>query len=564
MPEEKIHYVIKADKYRPIQDSRPQKLPFNSLFADIIINDSCDNKLMDTAKADIRIAKEIISPRPCDPVYERFTQLKRISGTVYRNGSDRSRDYLFYKQALFMSDFTDDYLKFAPFNSYYPNYQMMNFEQFRTYFTWRTKVRQGEVRQTDLSYVFLYLYELLNNVGTADGQDGLNKLLFIWNSYHKYSAKLDRYMADWLREYSILNQCEELFTELSEKEPLLRPYYPDTNAEASFEYYCAYSSYKIKQSVFYTPETEAMLSACFSHIMQRLESLLIKEGTNLNYLLSVKGSEQLWFPLHNAIFYMRPDFMPKSEKVIRLKSGYEYRFKNGRWTSKRLGGISGDGKQLLSYIFKRMEQLLRKAAKFKYKLNADDRYINKDALDKLLPGIGSAGLLREIDAAVKEFYINSKKTVITVDEDRLNRIRQNALITQKKLIVNPEEDSADESPNPAPKLSVPEIEIVADIPLADTKAEATVAASEPEDIWESLVSQLDELEAKALKLLLGGAAVKQIQDLARDSGLMLEVLIDGINQKAFDTIGDTILEFTDEIVIYEDYINQLRTAIERE
>jgi hypothetical protein len=112
----------------------------------------------------------------------------------------------------------------------------------------------------------------------------------------------------------------------------------------------------------------------------------------------------------------------KSEKVIRLKSGYEYRFKNGRWTSKRLGGISGDGKQLLSYIFKRMEQLLRKAAKFKYKLNADDRYINKDALDKLLPGIGSAGLLREIDAAVKEFYINSKKTVITVDEDRLNRI----------------------------------------------------------------------------------------------------------------------------------------------
>jgi hypothetical protein len=45
---------------------------------------------------------------------------------------------------------------------------------------------------------------------------------------------------------------------------------------------------------------------------------------------------------------------------------------------------------------------------------------------------------------------------------------------------------------------------------------------------------------------------------------MLEVLIDGINQKAFDTIGDTILEFTDEIVIYEDLYKQLRTAIERE
>jgi hypothetical protein len=43
---------------------------------------------------------------------------------------------------------------------------------------------------------------------------------------------------------------------------------------------------------------------------------------------------------------------------------------------------------------------------------------------------------------------------------------------------------------------VPEIEIVADIPLADTKAEATVAASEPEDIWESLLVSLMSLRQK--------------------------------------------------------------------
>jgi hypothetical protein len=45
---------------------------------------------------------------------------------------------------------------------------------------------------------------------------------------------------------------------------------------------------------------------------------------------------------------------------------------------------------------------------------------------------------------------------------------------------------------------------------------------------------------------------------------MLEVLLDGINQKAFDTIGDTLLEFTDEITLYDDYIEQLRVAAAHE
>jgi hypothetical protein len=564
MSEEKLYYVIKTEKERPVQINRPKTLPFNALFADIVIDDSLEDKIKAAARGFTRAARELLSPRPSDPVYERFTQLKRLAGEVYRKDSDRSRDYLFYKQATFMADFTDSFTKYTPFNTYYPNYQMMNYEQFRTYFSWRTKVRLGNVGQTDLSYVFLYIYELLNNIGVMDGEDGLVKLFSIWKAYRKYTTKLDRYMAGWIRDYIIINPCDISFNDLAKVEPLLGQYYPDNTNENSFDYYCGLSSYKIKQSIIYTPENEAMLTGCFNHIFKRLEGLLLKEGLSLNDLINEKGAEQPWFPLHNAIFYMRPDFFPKSEKVIRLNNGYEYCFKNGSWTSKYSGGIGTDGRQLIGYILKRMEQLLRKAAKFKYKLSADDKSINKEALDRLLPHMGSTGLLSEIDLAIKDFVIDSRKTVVTINEESLNKIRQNALITQEKLIVNLEESQKEEVP--PSNYPVREAEITAQLPSAAVGEQDTGLSpcEEPENVWEVLLSLLEPLERSTLKQILDGASLRQIQDFLRGNGVMLEVLLDGINQKAFDTIGDTLLEFTDEITLYDDYIEQLRVAAAHE
>lgn len=70
----------------------------------------------------------------------------------------------FYYQAKFMEDFTDDYEQAVPLSLYYPCYSLMSYDQLRTYFTWRTAVRAGEVTGTSLSYAFLYIYELLHNI----------------------------------------------------------------------------------------------------------------------------------------------------------------------------------------------------------------------------------------------------------------------------------------------------------------------------------------------------------------------------------------------------------------
>ena len=51
-----------------------------------------------------------------------------------------------------------------------------------------------------------------------------------------------------------------------------------------------------------------------------------------------------------------------------------------------------------------------------------------------------------------------------------------------------------------------------------------------------------------------------IRGFADAHGIMPEVLMDGINEKAMDAVGDSLTD--DEFVIYEDYIAEVREMVE--
>ena len=85
----------------------------------------------------------------------------------------------------------DDFEESEPFSCYYPNYQQMTYRQLRTYFTWRTKVRQGNIANTSLSYAFVYIYELINQIGVSSPEEGLERLLWFWQTFHNFDAALD-------------------------------------------------------------------------------------------------------------------------------------------------------------------------------------------------------------------------------------------------------------------------------------------------------------------------------------------------------------------------------------
>lgn len=136
---------------------------------------------------------------------ERYHEMRKISR--WQEGSPRGRwlsdAELFYRQARFMEDFEDDCPYHGDFTAYYPTYTSMSDRQLRGYFTWRAAVRRGDVQEAPLSFAYVYLYELINGIGTKDALDGFHKLEGFWQTYRAFAPSIDRYVRTWLRDYVV-------------------------------------------------------------------------------------------------------------------------------------------------------------------------------------------------------------------------------------------------------------------------------------------------------------------------------------------------------------------------
>ena len=459
---------------------------------------------------------------------------------------DENNSKVFYRQALFMENFEDDYEEQVPFSSYYPCYQKMGYEQLRTYFTWRTKVREGNVTLTCLSYAFLYIYELLNNIGVIDPQDGLDKLLSFWQDYRTYDTVIDRYMLQWIKDYHVYYPLKHSFQEFA-GDNNLKIYYPtvfgyESDQQDSFELFARISKYNIKKSVFYNEENCQMINNCFYFILNRLRNIFKENNKCFEDLVFFSiDMASLWVPFSRAIFYPA---LKQLNRPIAISDKEVYSCQYNQWLYKTVI-LSESGKQLIGYIMKEMEASLRKAVNFKYTITADLNMCDKE-VRKMLKSVGIS-LPKIIRESVSEFFALSKRKIVTVDIENINQIRQEAIITQEKLIVSDEEDI--------------EKIIILKGPTDILDKKEISAAQEEEidkpiisDVWVMFIENLTSIEFEAVKLILKG---QNIKEFAVKNRTMLEVLIDGINQKAMDYVSDTILEIDDDVSIYDEYKTKL-------
>lgn len=70
--------------------------------------------------------------------------------------------------------------------------------QLKFYFKWRTRIRAGDQIQTDLSYIFVHIYELLHLIGAKNVSDAGEQLEALWIGYRATFPKLDTYCGRWL------------------------------------------------------------------------------------------------------------------------------------------------------------------------------------------------------------------------------------------------------------------------------------------------------------------------------------------------------------------------------
>lgn len=476
----------------------------------------------------VPLAQNIVQ-RPPDPIRDRFYAMRRFA---YGSPFDRNNGALFYKQAKFMEFFMDDYKGYAPFSMYFPQYQRMSYEQLRTYFTWRTKLRAGEMTPTSLSYVFLYIYELLSGIGAKNPSDGLAKLMRLWDSYGRQEAALNQYLPAWLYDYHIYYILPHNFADFVEAHKL-RAYYPDlflfeTENDKELALWNGLSNYDITKSKFYEAGNAELLEACLGAVLAEIQAFCERGQMRMEDLFCPGVRSRFpWFPFRRALFWPRH---AQTDRTVAMPGGAHYSCISGRWFADMLIRETGR-RECVGYLLKKMEVCLRAAEKYKFKLSANPGNLVFQFQKR---GLSFTEFDACIERAVAQFERERKRTVVAVNPENLARIRNEAQGTQEKLIV-------EESP-PLPALAAE----VAEIQLADT-AET--------DAWAAFKQALDATERQALAVILHNPS--DYLAFAGKQGILPEILPDAINEKAADYIGDSILDFGAELVVYEEYRNQL-------
>ena len=451
---------------------------------------------------------------------ERYTPSKYLAmRKIARRGwpHQSSEAEIFYEQGKFMEDFEDDFDYQGDFLKYFPTYQSMNDQQLRGYFSWRTKVRGGRIEKTPLSFVFVYIYELLNQIGPRTPEEGFQTLKNFWLAYLDLAPQINGYFKIWLKDYVVYhNLAPALLADFSEntfdQAVLTLLDHRSRTADEVFSSLNSLSSYKLENSRFFKqfPEevkgvTYDVFAAFSDHYRQKRKNLCEK------FFGKIYASP--YFMFKSAVFYERT---LHQDYVYPVNTIHKYICKDGNWTCERFFPY-GDKSRLLGDLLKTIDFHMRRKYDFK---------------STLKPAKATKTLETIVDKAIDNFRDKQRRAAradIQIDLSKLRSIRQASLETQGKLIID--EPGPVETPEiPTNETSGPENELV-----------------------------LSETEYGLLSRLLYG---RSYEDYARSKGSMLSVLIEAINEKLFDRFGDTvIIEADGRPELIEDYAAELKEII---
>ena len=428
----------------------------------------------------------------------------------------QSRESIFIKQGKLLAGYEDDYVYDRRVTHYFPTYQSLTNPELRGYFSWRTKLRRGNLQKTSLTYAFLYIYELLNQIGVTDPMDGYRKLTEFRDAYGALDDGILPYLNLWLMDYVVYYNLD---AGLLADDPQVRfnrgiAVLDSIQSRGDEEVIRAVKQLSpkwLERSKFYREYREdcdtvivRVLRRMSAHYNARCKKTMVEQ-----YFGSFSQYRVILFDA--AVFHER---QVEGSRQYMVDENYIYRCRNGLWSVQKYNCLPhSNGK--LGDVLKAIDGVMRECYGYgcpiQYKL--DTKWILKIIQEE------ARNLLAEKKAA------EEKK--ITIDYSRLARIRSDAAVTRDRLMV--EEEAEEEAP----------------------PVQTPVPADEPED------TLLTRDEYRLLQSLLYGRDYGWV----RSSGLMLSVLVDGINDKLYDTFSDSVLLGDDPPELIEDYIADLKEMI---
>lgn len=147
---------------------------------------------------------DVMSNRRQSTPVENFSDINVLE-RYFKALSERER---FLAEMVKYQDVTREKTDYVQYRQFWPTYQTMTHAQKYWYFYWRTEVRKGNYLDTGLSYIYVYIYELISLIGEKTPQDCYDRLIRVWGAYREIYPNLDNYLYDWTFDFCEIHGLE--------------------------------------------------------------------------------------------------------------------------------------------------------------------------------------------------------------------------------------------------------------------------------------------------------------------------------------------------------------------
>lgn len=495
-----------------------------------------------------RIMSLIYEDQPISPqagkevvfIPERIRSIRSLGRGVsaYR----QPREVIFRQQAKLMEDYEDDYEYSRDIPAYQPTYESLTDEQLRGYFGWRTKIRMGEYQKAPQAFAFIYMYELINLIGVKKPLQGFYRLLVFTERYGKLDTSIIPHAEQWLIDYVLYYDLDPEL--LSERKSVL---YDQALSLLLKQQEKAQPGVSFLKSVFFISGIKAEELPAYSadaELFRRVTEDVFKEmrGYYEDHRKTSFLEDYVGLPINQpvrffagAVFHdmqernnrnadLRPDFRSRyrwvnelltenkndTVKEVKLSDITTYHYEHGKWSVK-------------------MYPRDYRNRKFADLLITIDAVIREEEGEKEaeLTGLQTKWTRKLIRKAVRDCrqrLEEEKARRVEIDFSSLEHIRSDAENTMEKLMTEDELD-LEEAYEPVTEEDHPE--------------------------W------LNPEEYALVRCLLD----KEDPQHVNLNGKIMSVIVDSVNEKLFDEIGDIVIENGNPPTLVEDYAEEVKGLI---
>ncbi|HPT77017.1 MAG TPA: TerB N-terminal domain-containing protein [Defluviitaleaceae bacterium] len=439
-----------------------------------------------------------------------------------------TRDTEFMKDSIRYADMVVRNADFVPLEVYWTTFRDLDERQKKWYFYWRYQALNGNYLDTDLSYVILFVYELINYTFNQNAAFNVSMMVRLREAYKDRLPALDKYIVPWIRD--ILVELNEI--ELAYKWGLGAEPYSGLNFYRIFKEHQGDISkipmeewrkvvYGYSETTFFKANAQKVY-AVFEQALKLFQKINAEEGLDL---------EKAWF---------RPE-----EKIE------NYRFFNsaviGRNVSSRV--IKYLKYVPTDYFYNEVTALFRLSENVTRLLAGVTRQLQVN--EELLPPGFKEALLEEI-----------RRLDLTENVGLKSRFSPDKKIKNRFYQVASKEN--EESKQTIPKRTTqtigigsekikPELDLLQiDIPAH----RSSISLADEEVNVEGFISSLTEEESKFISTFSNNKkSINEAEEQLRAQGVPVTIFVEQINAKAEEYLEDVFIELIgEEYVINEELV----------